>query len=237
MGVASGGEFIEVGDQLLYTTNDVTFNRITANNGLASTTGANNFGASSATRASFNIAAFGVAVSAPVDGDVYKTGADALAVRMGTNTRTFTFNEKNNSFSGTQSFSIISATGAITTTNTITGRQLAQTRQTSATTTGAITWTLSSGGTMDLTAALTGAVTMNITAPAAGAWSCLFVPQGGTPQTVTLSLTGVSWILTGANGTTGTNTITIPAAAFIANKTSCVQIYWSTTTRAIVTVT
>lgn len=186
---------------------------------------------STAASAGFNIDAFGVTVTSPVDGDIWKSAADSLAVRMGTNTRTVTFNEKSQTFSGTQTFNIITAT------NTITGRQLAQTRQTSATSTGAITWTLTSGGTMDLTTALTGAVTMNITAPSAGGWSTLYLTQGATLQTVTLSLTGVSWILTGANGLTGTNTITIPTATMVANKSFVIQLYWSTTTRCYVTVT
>ena len=180
--------------------------------------------------ASLNIPT-GVAVTSPVTGDFWSPSADTLNWRSGANTRTVALREASQTFAGTQTFNIITAT------NTITGRQLAQTRQTSATTTGAITWTLTSGGTMDLTGTLTGGVTMNISAPAAGAWSALFATQGATPQTITLSLTGVSWILTGANGLTGTNTIVIPTAAFVASKSACIQIYWSTTTRAYVTVT
>lgn len=204
--------------------------------GTSNFTGKASFPASVAGSASINIVT-GVAVTSPVTGDIWSPSADTMNWRSGANTRTFALREVNQSFSGTQTFSVISATSTITATNTITGRQLAQTRQTSATTTGAITWALGSGGTMDLTAALTGAVTMNITAPSAGAWSALFVTQGATPQTITLSLTGVSWISTGVNGTTGTNTITIPASDFIADKSSCIQIYWSTATRAYVTVT
>jgi hypothetical protein len=89
---------------------------------------------------------------------------------------------------------------------------------------------------MDLTSTLTGAVTMNITAPAGGSRGTLFVTQGATPQTVTLSLTGVSWILTGTNGLTGTNTIVIPAAAFVANKSSKIELDWSLSTKCYVSV-
>jgi hypothetical protein len=184
-----------------------------------------------ATRAGLNLGTSVTAPSSPADGDVYRTATDNLVVRMGTNSRTVTFNEKSQTFSGTQTFNLITAT------NTVTARQLAQTRQTSATSTGAITWTLSSGGTMDLTTALTGAVTMNISAPAAGGWSTLYLTQGATVQTVTLSLTGVTWRLTGTNGLNGTNTIVIPTASMVANKSFVIQLYWSTTTSCYVTVT
>jgi hypothetical protein len=171
----------------------------------------------------------GTAPTSPVNGDVWTTTAGTFVRINGATATLATLGSQ--TFTGTQTFNII------TSTNTITGRQLAQTRQTSATTTGAIAWALGSGGAMDLTGTLTGGVTMNITAPSAGAWSALFVTQGATPQTVTLSLTGVSWILTGANGLTGTNTIVIPTASFIANKSSVIQLYWSTATRCYVTVT
>jgi hypothetical protein len=184
--------------------------------------------ASTTTRAGLRVP-HGTAPTTPTNGDVWSTTAGLFARINGATATIATLGSQ--TFTGTQTFNII------TSTNTITGRQLAQTRQTSATTTGAITWTLTSGGTMDLTGTLTGGVTMNITAPSAGAWSVLFVTQGATPQTVTLSLTGVSWILTGANGLTGTNTIVIPTAAFIANKSSVIQLYWSTATRCYVTVT
>lgn len=190
-----------------------------------------------ATLAPLNIGAFGVTKTTPIDGDVWKSATDVLVIRMGTNTRTIPFLEKSNTFGGTQTFNALVANAGSTVNASFTARQLCTTRQTSATSTGSISWVLSSGGLMDLTTALTGAITMNITVPIAGAWSSLFLTQGATVQNVVLSLTGVTWIVTGANGLTSTNTITLPSASFAVSKSYCVQLYWSTTTRCYITIT
>lgn len=191
-----------------------------------------------ATLAPLNIGAFGVTKTTPIDGDIWKSATDTLVIRMGTtNTRTFPFLEKSNTFGGTQTFNALVANAGSTVNASFTARQLCTTRQTSATSTGSISWVLSSGGLMDLTTALTGAITMNITVPIAGAWSSLFLTQGATVQNVVLSLTGVTWIVTGSNGLTSTNTITLPSASFAVSKSYCVQLYWSTTTRCYITIT
>jgi hypothetical protein len=91
----------------------------------------------------------------------------------------------------------------------IKARQLAQTVQTSSTTTGNITWTLSSGSIMDLSVALTGTTTLVITAPVVGEESILTLIQGSTARTVTLSMANVVFRQVGGTGTgTGTYGIT-----------------------------
>ena len=135
------------------------------------------------------------------------------------------------STSGTATFSAgtsISASGSIS------GRQLSTTVQTSATTTGAITWTLSSGGFMSLTTALTGAVTMNMTVSTAGAKSMLMFIQGSTAQTVTLSMSGVTFNQVGTTST-GTNTYAVQQIGNI-NQYYEIQLDWISSTLCYVTV-
>lgn len=71
----------------------------------AVTTSALTLPTSTSAQSSLNIGSFGVTVSAPVDGDIWKSAADSLAIRMNTNTRTIAFLEKAQTFSGNQTVS------------------------------------------------------------------------------------------------------------------------------------
>jgi uncharacterized membrane protein len=124
--------------------------------------------------------------------------------------------------------------GAISASSSITGRQIATTTGNSSTSTGAITLTLSSNGNYYSSAALTGAVTYNITAPVNGGCNKIFITQGATAQTVTLSLTGVTWRQTGTT-TSGTNTISVGGITTI-NTFYCIELNWVSTTVCYVTV-
>lgn len=197
----------------------------TFNNGLVSTAGSNVFGPSSATRASFNIGAFGAAVTSPADGDVFKSAADSLAIRMATNTRTFTFNEKSQTFSGTQTFNLITAT------NTITGRQFVTTRQSNTPTGTTYTWTLTSGNDLLLTlTSSTGAVTVTTASPTAGAKSYLSVVGHGTAtRDVTITQSGVTFRMTGKTSGASITLDTIPI-----NGRGYYELYWVSTTECYI---
>lgn len=105
---------------------------------------------------------------------------------------------------GNHTHSYAALTGAAFT-GAVTAPQFGATVQTSATTTGVITWTLTSGSSMYLSAALTGAITLNITVPVVGSMSVLMFTQGTTAQTVTLSMTNVVFRQVGATGTSTFN--------------------------------
>ena len=112
--------------------------------------------------------------------------------------------------------------------------QLSQQTQTSATTTGAITWTLTSGAAMYLSAALTGAVTMNITVPLIGTTSQLYFIQGASAQTVTLSMASVVFRQTNGTGT-GTGTYAVTGISTV-SAYYCIELFWATATLCYVTV-
>lgn len=118
--------------------------------------------------------------------------------------------------------------------NTARGDQVSQTIQTSSTSTGAITWTLSSGAAMYLSAALTGGVTLNLSAPVAGSVSELRFIQGGTAQTLTLSMSNVVFRQTNGTGT-GTSTYSVTGISTV-NAYYSVRLFWATTTLCYVTV-
>jgi hypothetical protein len=112
--------------------------------------------------------------------------------------------------------------------------QLACGAQTSATTTGAITFTLTSGANIYLTAALTGAVTMNITLPVIGSRSSIYFTQGAAAQTLTLSMASVVFRQTGTTGT-GTGTYSVTNISTV-NGFYNVTLYWATATLCYVSV-
>jgi len=183
-----------------------------------------------ATLAPLNIGAFGVTKTTPIDGDLWKSAVDTLVIRMSTNTRTIPFLERANTFTGAQTIN-----NTLTTNNSISCRQLGGTNQTSATTTGAITFTLSSGSDLYLTGALTGAVTLNITAPLVGSESLVYFTQGATAQTLTLSMASVVFKQT--NGSTGTGTGTYAVSGITnVNGNYCIRIFWATSTLAYVSI-
>jgi len=77
---------------------------------------------STATRAGLNIGAFGVVPSIQIDGDVFKSAADTLQIRMSTNTRTIPFLQTAQTWSAVQTFSstpVVSSTTASTTAGAI----------------------------------------------------------------------------------------------------------------------
>lgn len=77
---------------------------------------------STANNAMLNIGAFGVTVTSPSDGDIWKSAADTLSIRMSTNTRTIPFLEKPQTWNSVQTFSstpVISSTTASTTAGAI----------------------------------------------------------------------------------------------------------------------
>ena len=77
---------------------------------------------STAASAGLNLGAFGVSVTSPVDGDVWKSAADTLSIRMSTNTRTIPFLQTAQTWSAVQTFSstpVISSTTASTTAGAI----------------------------------------------------------------------------------------------------------------------
>jgi hypothetical protein len=80
---------------------------------------------------------------------------------------------------------------------------------------------------MYLSAALTGDITMNITAPIVGCQANLCFIQGGTARTVTLSMTGVVWRQTNTTNS-GTATIIITASTVSANYK--ITLLWATAT-------
>lgn len=68
---------------------------------------------STVTRAGLSIGAFGVGPSSPEDGDIFKSAADTLQIRMSTNTRTIPFLQTAQTWSAVQTFSstpVISST-------------------------------------------------------------------------------------------------------------------------------
>jgi len=208
-------------------TNVATFDT----NGNLTLTGGLTLPVGTATLAPLNIGAFGVTKTTPIDGDIWKSASDTLVIRMSTNTRTIPFLERANTFTGAQTIN-----NTLTTNNSISCRQLGGTNQTSATTTGAITFTLSSGSDLYLTGALTGAVTLNITAPLVGSESLVYFTQGATAQTLTLSMASVVFKQT--NGSTGTGTGTYAVSGITnVNGNYCIRIFWATATLAYVSVT
>lgn len=109
--------------------------------------------------------------------------------------------------------------------------------QSTTVTTGSISYDLASGTIMNVGNALTGDITLTITNPSQGMESLVIINQGATSRSVTLSLTGVNWYLIGPNGTTSTNTLTIPSSLFTASKRSIIQLSWTATTECYVEVT
>lgn len=87
---------------------------------------------------------------------------------------------------------------------------------------------------MSITSALTGTVTMNITAPVAGGRSNLVFIQGATAQTVTLSLASCVFRQTGGTGT-GTGTYSLTGISTV-NAFYKVDLNWVTTTLCYVSV-
>lgn len=127
-------------------------------------------------------------------------------------------------------------TGNATFDQSVSCKQLGGANQTSATTTGAITYTLTSGSNIYLTGALTGAVTFNITAPLVGSESLVYFTQGATAQTLTLSMASVVFKQT--NGSTGTGTGTYAVSGITnVNGNYCIRIFWATETLAYVSIT
>ena len=112
--------------------------------------------------------------------------------------------------------------------------QIANGAQTSATSTGAITFTLTSGANIYLTTALTGAVTMNITVPVIGSTSQIFFIQGASAQTVTLSMASVVFRQTNGTGT-GTGTYSVTNISTV-NAFYKISLYWATAILCYVTV-
>jgi len=82
--------------------------------------------------------------------------------------------------------------------------------------------------------ALTGAVTLNITAPLVGSESLIYFTQGATAQTLTLSMASVVFKQTSGAGT-GTGTYSVADIA-TANNNYCIRIFWATSTLAYVSV-
>lgn len=77
---------------------------------------------STVTRAGLSIGAFGVGPSSPEDGDIWKSSADTLQIRMSTNTRTIPFLQTAQTWSAVQTFSstpVISSTTASMTTGAV----------------------------------------------------------------------------------------------------------------------
>jgi hypothetical protein len=121
------------------------------------------------------------------------------------------------------------ATGtSVAATSFVTCSQLGNTVQTSATTTGAITLTLTSGSNIYLSGALTGTVTFNITVPQVGSRSMICFQQGATAQTVTLSMASVVFRQSGTTGT-GTGTYNLQNISTV-NGFYRVAMIWMTAT-------
>jgi hypothetical protein len=169
-----------------------------------------------------------------VGGDVFFSGNRIL--NRNTNTPVFYW-YPNGAVYVPGAFTVVGAFAAsttITSSSSITGRQLCTTTGSAATTTGAVNMTLSSNGQFYLSAALTGPVTMNITAPVAGGRSILCFIQGATAQSLILSLTGVTWRQAGVTGSS-TNTLTVSNISIV-NANYIVELYWMTATLCYVTV-
>lgn len=117
---------------------------------------------------------------------------------------------------------------------TVTSSQSANIVQSSALTTGNIALNLSLGGLLNVTTALTGAVTLDITNPAVGAVSRIFITQGSTARTLTLSLASCVFRQTGTTGT-GTGTYAVQNISTI-NAFYEIQLTWVSATLCYVTV-
>lgn len=121
------------------------------------------------------------------------------------------------------------ATGtSLATTSFMTCSQLGSTVQTSASASGAVTFTLTSGSNLVMTAQLTGATTFNITVPQVGSRSVICFQQGATAQTVTLSMASVVFRQSGTAGT-GTGTYNLQNISTV-NGFYRVAMIWMTAT-------
>ena len=174
---------------------------------------------STASQAGLSIGAFGVVPSSPADGDVYKSAADTLIVRMSTNSRTIPFLERANTFTAAQTVSA-----------THTSRQIARTVQSNTPTGTTYAWVLSSGAQLSLTtSSATGNITVTTSAPVAGSEAIIHIIQGGTNRNVILSQSGVTWWFADAANVTTYQIGSLP------NVHSCWSLYWATTTACFLT--
>lgn len=170
---------------------------------------------SASSNAGINIGAVGTAPSSPVDGDIWKSATDALAIRMSTNTRTIPFLEKTNTFTTSQTARGWQTTGQ---SNTPTGTTY--------------TWTLTSGNALLLTlTSSTGDVKVTTASPTATVQSFLsVVGHASASRSVTISQTGVTFVMTGK--TSGTS-ITLDTIA--ANQRAHYCLFWASTTLCFIT--
>jgi hypothetical protein len=180
-----------------------------------------NISISTAVRAGLNIGAFGVVPSSPVDGDIWKSAADTLLVRMSTNSRTVSFLEKAQSFTATQTFVATTATGVVT------GRSFVATQQTNTPAGTTYAWVLTSGNALTLTlTSSTGDVIVTTSAPTSGAYSYIATVGHATlARNVSLTQSGVTWIYKGVATAT-----TQLLGSIVATKSILFRLYWVSAT-------
>ena len=139
-----------------------------------------------------------------------------------------------NNGSGTFSYvATLPLTGG-TLTGTIIAPQYGQTVQSSALTSGAISFALGSGASCYLTTALTSSANITVSAPAVGSTSYIGFIQGASAQIVTLLMSGVTFKQTGT--TTSTSNSLVVANISTVNASYKLTLYWPTATLCYVTV-
>lgn len=109
-----------------------------------------------------------------------------------------------------------------------------QTNETIGVTTGSTGWNLDAYNSLQLTTALTGNVTINLSNPIAAVKNTLMFQQGSTARTVTLSLSGVSFRQAG-NTSANSNTISLAGITTV-NAFRVVTLNWVSATVCYISV-
>ena len=102
------------------------------------------------------------------------------------------------------------------------------------TTSGSVGIVLSAGQTVNMTTALIGATTFNVSAPATGSTASIVFIQGATAQTVTVSATGVTFKQTGTTTSTA-NSLTVANITTV-NASYKLSLFWPLLTLCYVSI-